>query len=169
MKEWIAENGTLIWCLFGLSVLTFAGTLIVIPILIVRMPADYFSHRRPPPGSWRGRHPAIRITLIVLKNLLGLCFVAAGIVLSIPLIPGQGLLTLLIGISLLDFPGKRALELRIVRTGPVLKAINWIRRTHHRPPLEIAPRWHGGHGTTNRGSRVKSPGRELGKDSASGP
>jgi hypothetical protein len=55
------------------------------------------------------------------------------------LLPGQGILTLLIGISLLDFPGKRQLEKRIARERHVLKAINWIRAKAGRPPLEVPP------------------------------
>jgi len=57
-----------------------------------------------------------------------------------PLVPGQGILTILIGLSLLDFPGKRNLELKLIRLRTVRKAINWIRARAQQPPLELPPR-----------------------------
>ncbi len=126
-----------VWALV-LSAASFFGSIFLVSLLIVRMPADYFDHRKPP-DSWRGRHPAIRIFVLIFKNGLGVLLVAVGIVLSIPGVPGQGFLTILIGITLLNFPGKQRLELRIVRSRPVLNAINWIRTKNHRPPLELPP------------------------------
>jgi hypothetical protein len=126
------------WWLVGLSVLTFLGTLVTIPVIILRMPADYFMYREPPPDSWRGQHRVVRVTLIVAKNALGLLLVMVGLLL-IPL-PGQGLLTVVAGIFLLDFPGKRQLELRFARQRPLLRAINWIRERAGRAPLVLPPR-----------------------------
>ena len=120
-----------------ISILMFVVTLSVIPILVVRMPADYFAEHHPPRGTWRDRHPVIRISLFILKNLCGILLVALGLILSLPFVPGQGLLTILIGVSLLNFPGKRALELRLARARPVRSAINWLRARARRPPLEI--------------------------------
>ena len=137
MFHWLHQNGALIAWLTGLSLLMFFGSLVLVTILIVRMPADYFAHRKPPPDSWRGHHPLIRFAVLVIKNVLGVVLVVVGAILSLPGVPGQGLLTILIGLSLLNFPGKRALELRLVSIRPVLKAINWIRAKNHRPPLEI--------------------------------
>jgi len=71
------------------------------------------------------------------KNLLGLVLVALGVVLSVPGVPGQGLLTILIGIILLDFPGKRALVQRLVGRPAVLGAINRLRARFRRPPMEL--------------------------------
>ena len=52
-------------------------------------------------------------------------------------LPGQGVLTIVIGIMLLDFPGKYRFERRLVAYGPVLKAINGIRRAARRQPLIV--------------------------------
>ncbi len=49
-----------------------------------------------------------------LRTSLGLFLVLLGGVLSVPGIPGQGILTALIGLVLLDFPGKRRLEQKIL-------------------------------------------------------
>ena len=137
MVDWFLAHETLTWWLVGLSVLTFVGSLIAIPLVVLRLPADYFSPRRNESDRWRGRHPVARIVLKVLKNLGGFILVLAGLIMSIPPMPGQGLLTILVGLSLMDFPGKLALELRIVRLKPVHKGINWIRAKGNKPPLNI--------------------------------
>ena len=43
------------------------------------------------------------------------------------ILPGQGLLTIVIGIFVADFPGKQTLERRLVANNKVFRAINWIR------------------------------------------
>jgi len=50
--------------------------------------------------------------------------------------PGQGLLTLLIGLLLLNFPGKYRLERWLVLRPGVLRGLNWLRRRHGEPPFE---------------------------------
>ena len=127
------------WWLVGFSVFAFVTTLVAIPVIVVRMRPDHFL-RPPPADDWRESHPAVRTLLIAIKNLVGVALVLTGAILSLPLIPGQGILTILIGLSLIDFPGKRALELRLARERHVLRAINWIRFRAKRPPLEMPPR-----------------------------
>jgi hypothetical protein len=109
-------------------------SLAVTAVVIVRIPADYFTHQRR--QFMPGRNPALRIVLRVLKNLLGVAVVAVGIVTSIPGVPGQGFLTILIGLMLLDFPGKFAVERWIIRRRAIRGAANWLRRKAGRPPLE---------------------------------
>ena len=50
-------------------------------------------------------------------------------------LPGQGVLTVLIGISLTNFPGKYALERKLVSQPSVFNAINWLRKRSGKPPL----------------------------------
>ena len=132
MLEWIHSHRVLLGLL---SVVTFLGSLAVIPLLIARIPADYFRDRKPPANRWSSRHPAIRLAVLVLKNAAGVVFLLAGIVMLAA--PGQGALTMLIGIMLLNFPGKRALEQWIIRRRGVLQTVNWIRRQARHPPLEL--------------------------------
>lgn len=134
MWEWIEPYAG--WIL-ALSIVTFVGTLVTIPILLVRMPEDYFVRERDERQSLSRLPPAVRIGVRILKNVLGLVLVLAGLAMSIPAIPGQGLLTILIGITLLDLPGKRRLELGIVRQKRVRKAVNWIRAKAGRNPLQL--------------------------------
>lgn len=72
---------------------------------------------------------------MVGKNLLGLVVLLMGIFMLV--LPGQGLLTMLIGVLLLDFPGKYQAERWFIQRGPVLKAVNWLRRRRSKPPLEF--------------------------------
>jgi hypothetical protein len=118
---------------FALSIAMFFGSLIAVPILVARMRPDYFLTRQPTEESWSGRHQVTRITVLLLKNLIGVVLVLAGIAMLV--LPGQGFLTILIGMTLLNFPGKRKLELRIFRLRPVSKAINWVRTKAKQPPL----------------------------------
>ena len=136
MWDWMQEHAG--W-IVAVSVLSFLATLAVIPILLVRMPADYFLHR-PRESMFAQLHPALRVIALTLKNVLGGFLVLAGLALSLPGIPGQGVLTILIGLTLLDIPGKRRMELAIVRNRRVLRGINWIRRKANRPPLELPPK-----------------------------
>jgi Putative transmembrane protein (PGPGW) len=114
------------------SLVAFIGTLIAIPIILVRLPADYFDPRRPRPEY---DHPVLRVGTKIFKNVLGIIFLLAGIAMLV--LPGQGILTMLIGISLMDFPGKRRLEWKFVSRPSVLNAINAIRHRFGRPPLIV--------------------------------
>ena len=120
----------------GFSVVTFVGSLAVATFVLVKLPANYFhsSHAR---EFLTERHPVLRMVGIVVKNIFGLVLVAAGIVMSLPGVPGQGVLTILLGIMLLDFPGKRNLEASIVRRPRVFQAINGLRARFEKPPLYL--------------------------------
>ena len=135
VREWLSRD-----MLVGLgifSIIAFIGTLIAIPIILVRLPADYFDERCPRAGWMEGRHPVLRLGTRALKNLFGAVFFLAGVAMLV--LPGQGILTMLIGISLMDFPGKRSLERNLVSRPSVLRAINAIRERFGRPPLIVHP------------------------------
>lgn len=122
-----------VWVGVGvLSVVMFFGTLLAVPRLVARLPADYFVGPRAPapPGT---RHPAWVFVAGLLRNLAGVVFVAAGIAMLV--LPGQGILTILLGIALLDFPGKRRLEQRLVRQRHVRKSLAWMRERAGKEPL----------------------------------
>jgi len=135
MLDWLRTNSLAAGWVFILSAALFAGGLVLMPLLVARMRPDHFLVRTPPPDSFRGRHPAVRLTLRLVKNGLGAVLLLLGLAMLV--LPGQGVITILAGLSLLDFPGKRGLELRIVRQGPVLHAIQWIRARAGQPPLVL--------------------------------
>lgn len=119
-----------------LFVVAFTISLAIVSFIMVKIPADYFKLDRPRellPDKSR----AIRWLVVIVKNLLGILLVALGIIMSVPGVPGQGILTILLGIMLLDFPGKRKLEYKIVSRPKVLNAINKLRHRFGKPPLEL--------------------------------
>lgn len=133
---WITDNGTLLGILGITGIASLVATVVLLPFLVVRIPVDYFRHRRRQRDYAGDRHPLVHHGIVVLKNALGAVLVLAGI--AMLLLPGQGLLTLLIGLMLTDFPGKYAVEKRIVGQPGVLRAINWLRQRAGHPPV-LAP------------------------------
>lgn len=117
-------------------VVTFVVNLAIVSFILVKLPPNYFSsgYQR---NLLSGRHPALHAAEIIGKNALGVLLVAIGILLSIPGVPGQGLLTILLGIMLLNFPGKRRLEQKLLSRPGVLKTINRLRLKFAKPPLIV--------------------------------
>jgi len=143
MLQWLKElTNTLgltgrgvVWIVL-FSVVTFVISIIATIIVLIKLPDTYFKaeHGR---EFWVERHPVLRWGGLVLKNLLGAVLVLFGVLMSLPGVPGQGVLTILMGVMLLDFPGKRRLELKLVSRPNVLRAINRIRQRFDRPPLQL--------------------------------
>ena len=122
------------FALTAFSIVCFVGTLVAIPFILVKLPPQYFDERHP--RRWmEHHHPVLRLTGLALKNVVGIVFVLAGV--AMLFLPGQGILTMLIGLSLVDFPGKRRLERKIIGQPEVLRTINRLRAKFGRPPLSI--------------------------------
>lgn len=130
----ISMNNALDYLLWG-SLISFVLSLIAIPWIIVRLPADYFAHDRRAQAKGRERHPLAGLLLATLKNLLGMALVATGVVLLV--LPGQGILTILLGLGLMNFPGKYHLEQRLIRRPAVARSLNWLRRRYGKAPLSV--------------------------------
>jgi hypothetical protein len=135
IHDWLQGHETLLGWLGALSVLMFVGSLAVIPWLAAHIPADYFLHRHSIFHLDETAHPLLRGSVAVLKNFLGVVFLLLGIAMLV--LPGQGILTILIGLLFLDFPGKFALECRIIKIRSVHRAIDWMRKKAHKPPLRL--------------------------------
>jgi hypothetical protein len=119
-----------------LFVVTSVGGLALASFLLVRSPATYFCDDCPR-DFWVERHPIIRWTGRVLRNALGVAVVSLGIILSLPGIPGPGFLQMLLGVTLVDFPGKRHFERWLVNRPVVLNAITRLRQRSGRSPLVL--------------------------------
>lgn len=130
----ITVKGVLLGVL--LFLVTFSLNLAIVSFVLVKIPANYFSKDHSP-AFLSGRPPVIRYLGVVGKNLLGVLLVALGIVLSLPGVPGQGLLTILLGIMLLDFPGRGSLEHKLVSRPTVFKTINKLRHRFGKPSLVL--------------------------------
>lgn len=117
----------------------FVGSLVLstgaIAYVLVRTPADRFARDHAP--FLEGHAPAVRLVARVGKNVLGVALVALGVVLSLPGVPGQGILTILLGVMLTDFPGKHRLERAIVCRPHVHRAIDKLRARYQKPPLVL--------------------------------
>jgi hypothetical protein len=119
---------------FGLFLFSLVISIVAVGVVMVKIPPNYFSthYQRdflPNTRSW------VRWGAVIGKNVLGVFLVLLGIVLSLPGVPGQGILTILLGLIMLDIPGKRPLEAKIIQRPPVLAAINRLREKYQKPPL----------------------------------
>ena len=143
MMEWLTE----IWYAFdltwsqvlwglGLYLVTFIGSTVVVAWLLIRLPATYFCDAYPR-DVWGDRRPVLRWTRFLLKNLLGILLVVLGGIMALPVIPGPGILMLVLGVMLLDFPGKRRLEQWLIRRATVLRTMNRLRQRYGKPPLVV--------------------------------
>jgi len=134
--EWLhAHEIALLW-IGILSVIALLGTLIMIPVLAIRIPEDYFKPKKRKPYRFPSQHPVIHFIGLGLKNSLGILFILLGLAMLV--LPGQGVITILIGIMMLNFPGKFALEQRIVQQPNVLRVINWMRAKANKPALQVS-------------------------------
>ncbi|MEO8042410.1 MAG: hypothetical protein ABI646_07370 [Acidobacteriota bacterium] len=137
--EWLSE----IWASLtvgkivlgvGIFLLSLAFSFGSIAIVMVKIPANYFSSHYVQdflPGSpW-----LVRWGAVVAKNVLGIFLIGLGILLSLPGVPGQGFLTILLGLIMMDIPGKRPLEAWIIKRPAVLSAVNNFRLRYNKPPL----------------------------------
>jgi hypothetical protein len=131
--EWMQSHEAVLWWLAATSVLLFVATAIAVPMFLLRIPADYYARPTHPTSFFADSHPIPRALLRAGKNALGFVLVLTGIFMLV--LPGQGLLTIIAGMMLLDFPGKQRLERWLVRRPLVLRSINWLRERNKRPPL----------------------------------
>lgn len=115
------------------SVLMIVGSVVVVPLLVIGMPRDFLVRDPPMSTEWGHHHPAVRLLLKLLKNVLAYCVIAAGIAMLV--LPGQGVLTIIGGLVLADFPGKHRFLRWLITRPPVLRAVNWLRARAHREPL----------------------------------
>lgn len=119
----------------GASVLIFILSLVSVPWLVARIPEDYFLSPKPYVYYHEFRHPVIRILILIVKNVVGMVLLLSGI--SMLILPGQGILTIMMGLVLLNFPGKRRFERWLIRKQSISRALNWLRRrAGHAPLLE---------------------------------
>lgn len=126
-----------IWWIVLFSGIMLGLAVIAVPIIVSRLPADYFVRDRRATPRGRGSLRWIRWPVWVIKNLIGLGFLFFGVLMLV--LPGQGLLTILIAAMLLDYPGKRRLQRWVVRRKGVSSSINWMRQKAGKPKLELNP------------------------------
>lgn len=116
------------------SFVIFIVSLAAIPHIVSAIPVDYFHYQHRHHANDHPGHPLVRLTIISLKNLLGAILVCAGIIMLFT--PGQGLLSILFGLMIMNYPGKYRLECWIIKRPLILKTVNRLRDRHGKPPLQ---------------------------------
>ncbi|MFV8835128.1 PGPGW domain-containing protein [Aquisalimonas sp.] len=133
--DWLFGNPVLMWWMAAGSLMMLVAGLVLVPVIVVRLPRRYFAHRRRRERMLAPRHPLVRYSVLLIKNVVGAVLVVAGLLMLV--LPGQGVLTILVGLSLLNFPGKYRLERWIVSRPAVFQSMNWLRRRYGRRPLVL--------------------------------
>jgi len=131
----LLSDKTLVLYLGLFSLVFFFITLLVIPWLILQIPADYFHEPERHSLLSSLSHPVLRITILLLKNIFGIFFILLGILLLV--LPGQGLLTILLGLLMIDFPGKFRMQRWFVSQPSVLHSVNWLRNKGKKEPIKL--------------------------------
>lgn len=116
------------------SIVMLLVSVLALPWIVRRMPADYYAATAPKPRLAMLPAP-LRLPLLVLKNALGVLVLLAGVAMLV--LPGQGLLTCMLALALLDFPGKRRFERWLVARPAMIASLNWLRRRLGRPPFRL--------------------------------
>jgi hypothetical protein len=127
VSSWFSHPGVM-WGVGGFSVIAVVASIILVPRYLARLPPDYL--------RTGDRHQNPSVPLRVARNTLGVLLVLLGI--AMLLLPGQGLMTLVVGLLLVDFPGKHKLIQKILGRPKVLEAVNKLRARHQAPPLSPA-------------------------------
>lgn len=130
---WLEQQQGALQALGVGSVVLSIASLAVLPWLVARIPVDYFSHDRDLEPAFTRDLPAVRLVFDVVRTIVGLVLVLAGVAMLV--LPGQGVLTILAGIVLMRFPGKHRLEMSLARRPSVTRALQWLRRKGGAEPL----------------------------------
>ena len=133
LLAWVSDHQQLLVWAGIVSFVVFILSLLSLPWLVAQIPEDYFLPKKRQPTQWKQLHPVIRLLALVGKNLIGYGLIVAGLLMLF--LPGQGILTLVMGLLLVDYPGKFRLERKLVKTPAILNSLNWLRRKAKRPPL----------------------------------
>ncbi|HZF06801.1 MAG TPA: hypothetical protein VE932_20875 [Patescibacteria group bacterium] len=113
-----------------------AVTLAVATVVVLRLPVTYFSEDD---AAHAARAATWRSPRGLGRNALGVILILLGVLLAVPGVPGQGLLMVLVGLMLVDFPGRRRLEKALARRHGILATLNRLRARFGRPPLLPPP------------------------------
>jgi len=115
-----------------ISLFTFILSLALIPWIVGKLPQDCFLTLNRKQRSQK--FPSIgHVLWIILRNTFGIILVFAGVIMLF--LPGQGLLTILLGALLISFPGKLKLIGSLVRLPKIQHGMDWLRKKRGKPPF----------------------------------
>jgi hypothetical protein len=131
--RWFESHQTVLTYMGIFSLVLFVGTLIAVPVIIVSLPHDLLKRDDQSAGKqWLNLW---YLPYVITKNVFGFIVLIAGIVMLV--LPGQGLLTIFLGLALINFPGKRKLIRRLLSQKRIYMAITRLRAKFNKSPLEL--------------------------------
>jgi hypothetical protein len=130
IPDWNAIEPILQWLGIA-SLATFLISLAIIPLLISRMPADYFVRPHPFRHPFAADKGLLYPCWFIFRNAVGILVLIAGF--TMLFLPGQGILTIILGVALMSFPGKHRLLFSMTAKPSVQRSLDWIRTRTGRP------------------------------------
>lgn len=112
---------------------------IVLSYIITQMDKRYFIRNKlsagdlSEPPDLTSMNSWVNYLINIIKIIVGICLFLCGLVMLV--LPGQGLITMLIGLSLIPFPGKKAIEQNLLSRKSVKTSLNWIRIKANKDPF----------------------------------
>ena len=113
------------------SALVFVVSLIFTPFLISKIPQDYFTNAQY--HRLEINHFG-HIVAVVIRSFFGFLLIVLGLVMLFT--PGQGILSIIVGLFLMEFPGKNRIERKIIENDAAYKVLNWMREKFNQAPLD---------------------------------
>ena len=128
-------NSILSWLAIS-SLFIFFFSIFIINFVIKIIPVDYFDSSKRELSPFKTSNPIIWLILFITKNVMGYLLIIGGILMLV--LPGQGLLTILLGLIFSDYPGKYKLEKKLINIKPIYRYINWVRKKSDIEPIKLA-------------------------------
>jgi hypothetical protein len=132
--QWFSDHPEILMGLGISSIFIFLLSILGISWFVANIPEDYFLESKRRPTKWREQKPILRLAVLFGKNIIGVSLIIGGLLMLV--LPGQGLLTIVTGLLLINYPGKYKLEQKLVAIPSVFRALNWIRVKANKPPLK---------------------------------
>ena len=132
--QWFADHPEVLIAMGISSIFIFLISIVGISWFVAQIPEDYFLRSKRQPSKWQEQKPILRFVVMFGKNLIGLSLIIGGLLMLV--LPGQGLLTIVTGLLLVNYPGKYKLEQKLSSMPSIFRALNWIRLKAKKPPLQ---------------------------------
>ena len=129
LHAWLTGHSLLLGVMASLSAALLIVTVVAAPWAVSRLPSNYLLQRlerSSKQGIWYSVASVSRALLGFLVTLLGLVMLIT---------PGPGVIMLLLGISIAEFPGRNRLLIYLATRPNVLSSLNWMRKRHGKPPF----------------------------------
>ena len=132
--QWFSDRPEILMGLGISSIFIFLLSILGISWFVANIPEDYFLESKRKPTKWHEQKPILRLAVIFGKNIIGLLLILGGLLMLV--LPGQGLLTMVTGLLLINYPGKYRLEQKLVSNPSIFKTLNWIRKKANKSQLK---------------------------------